>query len=79
MADTEDAGIVVIDDDLCQGHGRCYSLAPDLFEWSPETDHGRVIVARVRGEQLSEARRVALECPERAISVLPDDGEAGST
>jgi ferredoxin len=73
MSESEEWGIVVIDDERCQGHGRCYSLEPELFEWSADNDHGRVRVTRVSGDRLARARRIVGECPERAISVVPDE------
>ena len=74
MAEAPESGIVEIDGSLCQGHGRCYSLAPELFEWDPDTDHGRVLDAVVLGERLDLARRIARECPERAITVRVPSG-----
>ncbi len=64
---------VQIDTALCQGHGRCYDLAPDLFG---EDDEG---YGMVHGDGVvppgleREARRAVANCPERAIEVL---GEA---
>lgn len=53
----------------CQGHGRCYSLAPDLFD---SDDMGTAIVL-VTGEldtdQLKRANLAASNCPEYAIEI----------
>lgn len=63
---------VQIDASLCQGHGRCYDLAPDLFN---EDDEG---YGMVRGDGVvppgdeRDARRAAANCPERAIEVLEE-------
>lgn len=57
-----------IDRKLCQGHGRCNSVAPGLF---PLDYDGYIAVETVdvlRGAE-NEARRGANSCPERAISV----------
>jgi ferredoxin len=57
-----------IDTDLCTGHGRCYSLAPELFE--PD-DEGNGVVRHevVPAGQEDAARRAASNCPERAVIV----------
>lgn len=58
----------------CTGHGRCYSLVPELFE-SDDEGVGVVTVARLPSELLAAARRAVDNCPERAIS-LEDDASA---
>ncbi len=56
----------------CQGHGRCYDLAPELFG---DDDEG---YGQVKGDgtvppgRENEARRAALNCPEHAIDVLEE-------
>ena len=56
-----------VDTDLCQGHGRCYMLAPDLFEADDDgychPTHERVVPP----ELADQARRAAVNCPEDAI------------
>jgi ferredoxin len=57
-----------IDEDRCTGHGRCYALAPRVFE--PDDDgNGRVISADVAPELEDEARSGARNCPEEAITI----------
>jgi ferredoxin len=62
---------LVLDNDKCQGHGRCYSLAPDLFE---SNDIGNSVL-KVTGEvppELEAAARLAVDnCPEYAIEIEP--------
>lgn len=59
-----------IDADACTGHGRCYSLAPELFD-ADDCGHGTLLAEEVP-EALSERARVAVaNCPERAISLEP--------
>jgi ferredoxin len=63
---------VEIDSALCQGHGRCYNLAPDLFgededgysTLTPLTAGGQVPAARGDDAQLAAAN-----CPESAIAI----------
>jgi ferredoxin len=58
-----------VDHDKCQGHSRCYGIAPDLFDiddYGTSTAHhdGEVPVDR------EEAARLAVSnCPERAIEI----------
>jgi ferredoxin len=59
---------VRIDPDACTGHGRCYSLAPDVFE-PDDYGHGKVIVDEVPDELRAKAKLGVQNCPEHAISV----------
>jgi ferredoxin len=58
-----------IDAEMCTGHGRCYALAPEVFE--PDEDgHGVVLHGgAVSPGHEDAARRAANNCPERAITV----------
>ncbi|KAB2380372.1 ferredoxin [Actinomadura montaniterrae] len=63
---------VRIDPGRCQGHGRCYDLAPGLFGEDDE-GYGTVLgdgTVPAGGEQ--DARRAAANCPERAITVVKE-------
>ena len=63
---------VQINPDLCQGHGRCYDLAPDLFG-DDEEGFGTVLGdGVVPPESEREARLAAANCPERAIALLEE-------
>lgn len=68
---------VLINEDRCQGHGRCYSTAPGLFV--PKDDHGHA--EAVNGgrledpAELGQAQRAADACPERAITVVTNSGD----
>lgn len=55
-----------LDPDACQGHGRCYSLAPDLFD-ADELGHCVLLVDEVPPELLDEARNGVDNCPEQAL------------
>ncbi len=58
------------DRDACQGHNRCYLLAPEVFDVD---DEGYAIL-RIDGEvptALEEKARLAADnCPEYAITIL---------
>jgi ferredoxin len=67
-----------IDPAVCQGHGRCYDLAPDLFGEDDE-GYGQVLGDGIVAEgKQTEARRAVANCPERAISLL-EVTEAGES
>jgi ferredoxin len=57
-----------IDESVCTGHGRCYSLVPDLFE-PDDRGYGVVIVDPVPESQRAQAVVAVQNCPERAISI----------
>lgn len=64
---------VQIDTGRCQGHGRCYELAPDLFG-EDEEGYGTVLGdGAVPPEKEKQARLAAANCPERAV-VLVEEG-----
>ena len=52
----------------CQGHGRCYSIAPALFEADDE-GHSLLLTADVPDAQQANARAAAASCPEEVISI----------
>ena len=60
---------VSIDPDRCQGHGRCFSLAPMLFD-SDELGSGVVIGDGVVAPEYADLARLAVaNCPEQAVSI----------
>jgi len=64
-----DAVKIQIDPERCQGHGRCYDLAPSLFG-DDEEGYGQVLGdGTVSPEQEREARLAVVNCPEHAIEV----------
>ncbi len=64
---------IKVNPDLCEGHNRCFALAPDLFEVD---DYG---LSRARHDgaiplEREEQARLAIDnCPEFAISVIEGD------
>jgi len=61
-----------IDSDQCQGHNRCYALAPELFDVD---DYGSAMFLHdgiVPAELEEKARLAIANCPEFAISVAAD-------
>jgi ferredoxin len=60
---------VYVDPDKCQGHNRCYSVSPDLFDlddlgMSSATGDGTVPAGLI-----SQARLAVANCPEHAITL----------
>jgi ferredoxin len=61
---------VVIDSQLCCGHGRCYQVASELFA-DDERGYGLVIGDGTVGtDRLEAPRRAIAACPEGAISLV---------
>lgn len=60
---------IVVDHDRCQGHGRCYDLAPEVFA----ADDEGYVELRIEGELPAEleqqARSAVLNCPESALTI----------
>ena len=59
---------VVVDNGACTGHGRCYTLAPDVYA-ADEDGYCATSERDVPVELEAVARRGAAGCPERAITV----------
>jgi AcrR family transcriptional regulator/ferredoxin len=63
---------VQINSERCQGHGRCYDLAPELFGDDDE-GYGKVLGdGAVPPGQEQDARLAELNCPEHAIELLEE-------
>lgn len=60
---------VIIDPQVCSGHGRCYSLSPSVFD-ADDDGHGIVVAESLDAAQLEAARVGAANCPERAITIV---------
>jgi ferredoxin len=63
---------VHVDTEKCQGHNRCYALAPELFDVD---DFGTAVVLNdgVVPAGLEDKARLALaNCPEYAITISDD-------
>lgn len=58
---------------LCQGHGRCYDLAPGLFGADDE-GYGLVLGDGIVSQEAADAANLAvLNCPEQAIELLEEE------
>jgi len=65
---------VLVNHELCQGHARCYALAPELFELD---DDGYIRPGDIDIPQVHQtlALRAVRACPECALA-LADDATA---
>jgi ferredoxin len=64
-----------IDETLCTGHGRCWTLAPDVYDADDEgynAARGHVIEVPQANED--QARLGMRACPEAAIKPVEEDG-----
>jgi ferredoxin len=64
---------VQLDSEKCQGHNRCYALAPELFDVD---DFGQAVLlvdGEVPDELHEKARLAAANCPEFAIKIVENN------
>jgi ferredoxin len=59
---------IVLDTQRCTGHGRCYSLAPELFD-SDDEGHSVVLAAGVPAGLEEKAQLAVDNCPEGCIGL----------
>lgn len=60
---------VTVDSEKCQGHNRCFALAPELFDVD---DYGTAVVigdGSVPANLEEKARLAVANCPEFAIEI----------
>jgi ferredoxin len=66
---------VQIDSNLCQGHGRCYDLFPDLFG-EDEEGYATLTDLTAGGDvppgREADVRLAAANCPESAVLVTEE-------
>jgi ferredoxin len=63
---------VAIDAELCVGHGRCYSKAPEMF-YSDDLALGHVKDVVDDVEKPTDVPRIIRACPEGAIHLVETD------
>jgi len=63
---------VHVDQEKCQGHGRCFALAPTIFE-ADDYGNGHELHDGVVPAGLEDDARLAVDnCPEYAIEVVEE-------
>jgi ferredoxin len=60
---------IVFDRSKCEGHGRCYALAPGVFDADDEGYAVLLVDGEVPPELADRANLAAANCPEYAIEV----------
>ena len=60
---------VHVDPDKCQGHNRCYALAPELFDVDDLGNASERNDGVVPADLEDKARMAVANCPEYAISI----------
>lgn len=59
---------VDVDDELCQGHARCWAICPEVFDLDDE-GHSVVLRSDVPAALEDKVLEAEANCPERAIRV----------
>lgn len=60
---------VELDVDTCQGHNRCYALAPELFDVDDFGTAVLLVEGEIPAELEDKARLAVANCPEYAITI----------
>jgi ferredoxin len=60
---------VHVDPEKCQGHNRCYSISPELFDLDDVGISSEIGAGIVPAELIGKARLAADNCPEHAVSL----------
>jgi ferredoxin len=63
---------VVVDYKKCQGHGRCYDLAPDVFEPDARGHVDLAVVGELPPSLEPDTLIGVNNCPEAALRLIPD-------
>ena len=63
---------IFVDPERCQGHARCYAVAPELFGLD-DLGHAFPAAEGVHPDLVDKAIEAAANCPERAILIRTTD------
>jgi ferredoxin len=63
---------VGVDRAKCQGHGRCYDLAPDIFEPDERGRVGLAVTGELPPDLEPDAHVGVQNCPEAALRLIAD-------
>ena len=61
---------VTVDQTRCQGHSRCWAIAPELFEVDDYGLSSVLISGAIPPELEGKAKLAVANCPERAIAIV---------
>lgn len=59
---------VEVNHDLCEGHGKCQQVAPEVFEFRENEDQSYVKLDDISDELQPKVDRAIRLCPRQAIS-----------
>ena len=59
---------IIVDEERCTGHGRCYELAPEVFTSDDEGHVELLVEGELPGELEATAHQAVANCPESALS-----------
>jgi ferredoxin len=65
--------MVAVDAARCQGHNRCYAIAPELFEVDDYGNAGAIGDGAVPPGLEEKARLAVKNCPEHAVRMTKQD------
>ena len=63
---------VTVDSEKCQGHNRCYAMAPGMFkvdEYGYATPRGDGVLTP---DKIELAEKAVANCPEKAIAIVDE-------
>ena len=63
---------VRVDSEKCQGHGRCFALAPHLFDLDEFGMSSVIGDGTVVPDEAAVVRLVAANCPEFAVEIVEE-------
>ena len=63
---------ICVDEDKCQGHNRCMTVAPGLFELDDYGYASAVNDGKVPADEEEKARLAIANCPEFAIEIVEE-------
>ncbi|CAM3416144.1 ferredoxin [Nocardioides dubius] len=59
-----------VDLSVCNGHGRCYMTAPEIFDCDDD-GYPVVLGEATTDQQIADLTRAVNNCPEQAVSTAP--------
>lgn len=61
-----------VSSERCQGHARCFVLAPETFTLDEE-GYAQIIEGREHSHDKENVRKAMRSCPERAIEIIEEE------
>lgn len=61
---------LIVHSSKCVGHGRCYSVAPELISYDDDGYAVRDQAVPLEGDQIAAAREAVVACPQQAVELI---------